>query len=134
MPYAEQLIQYTHAELTAQMHAKLHSSDDLYLALNALRDWFNSQFYVQKIGFDLYLEDEWNERTQGETHLEYRLRSLHTKDELSEPFAYDIYLNHQDAKGVWHLDDYQRSVLILEKDDIVTTLSEFMTKNDYPFL
>jgi hypothetical protein len=79
---------------------------DLYTRLNALRDGFNARV----ANYEIYLEDTWNERTPGETHLEYILRSLDTRNE-TEPLAWDVYLNRQDAKGVWHLEAYQHSVL-----------------------
>lgn len=86
----------------------LTSSTDIYVQLNALRDWVNAHYP----DFELYLEDVWNERTEGETHFEYILRSRQTLNE-TELLGYDIYKNHQDAKGVWHLDDYVSSVRLL---------------------
>jgi hypothetical protein len=80
---------------------------DLYAQLNAMRDWVNAQYQPE---FDLYLEDTWNERTEGETHIE---RSRKTLNE-TEPLGYDAYLNHKDGQGVWHLDDYTHSVRLFQ--------------------
>ena len=78
--------------------------DELYKALNAFRDWFNQHFE----GFEVYLEDVWNDNAPGETHFEYIVRSKITKNE-TPPLAADVYSNHQDERGVWHLGDYQHS-------------------------
>ncbi len=83
-----------------------NDATDLYTRLNQLRDWFNNQYTT----YNLYLEDVWNDNADGETHFEYIVRSLVTKDE-TVALAVDIYLNHQDANGVWHLGDYQHSTL-----------------------
>ncbi|WP_303673783.1 hypothetical protein [Vampirovibrio chlorellavorus] len=91
------------------MVACLASSPDVYVQLNALRDWVNAHYP----DFELYLEDVWNERTDGETHFEYILRSRHTFNE-TELLGYDIYKNHRDAKGVWHLDEYVSSVRLIQ--------------------
>lgn len=91
------------------MRQCLASSDDIYVQLNALRDWVNANYP----DFELYLEDVWNERTPGETHFEYILRSRITLNE-TDVLGYDIYKNHQDAKGVWHLDDYVKSVRVID--------------------
>lgn len=91
------------------MSTCLSGSTDLYVQLNALRDWVNANYP----DFELYLEDVWNERTEGETHFEYILRSRKTLNE-TELLGYDIYKNHRDAKGVWHLDDYVSSVKLIE--------------------
>ncbi len=100
----------TREETATKLNQLLNGGDpDLYKRMNTLRDWFNKQFPT----FDLYLEDVWNENVDGETHFEYLLRSLHTKDE-TPPLAYDVYLNHQDVKGVWHLDDYQHTVINID--------------------
>jgi hypothetical protein len=82
----------------------------VYDQMNALRDRFN------QLGsrFDLYLEDNWNDPVPGETHFEYRLRSLDTKDDLG-PLGIDVYTNRRDGKGVWHLGDYQHSFWLLQK-------------------
>ena len=103
------------------MKACLESSPDIYVQLNALRDWVNAHYP----NFELYLEDVWNERTEGETHFEYILRSRVTLNE-TELLGYDIYKNHQDRKGVWHLDDYVSSVRFL---DDPMPLSEFIRHN-----
>jgi hypothetical protein len=89
--------------------ACLTTSPDIYIQLNALRDWIN-QHYPD---FELYLEDVWNEHVLGETRFEYILRSRKTLNE-TRVLGYDIYKNHQDAKGVWHLDEYVSSVRIVE--------------------
>lgn len=91
------------------MQACLESSSDVYVQLNALRDWVNAHYP----DFELYLEDVWNERTEGETHFEYILRSRRTLNE-TELLGYDIYKNHRDAKGVWHLDEYVSSVRLID--------------------
>lgn len=91
------------------MNARLEGPGELYDRLNALRDWVNQNLS----GFELYLEDAWNERTPGETHFEYILRSLKTLNETSV-IGYDRYANHQDSKGVWHLDDYIDSVRLMD--------------------
>lgn len=92
--------------------------DTAYKQMNALRDWFNEQFKT----FDLYLEDVWNENTDGETHFEYILRSLHTLDE-TPVLAFDVYSNRQDTKGVWHLGDYSHTVINIKNADLIV---EFM--------
>jgi hypothetical protein len=102
-------------ELRTVLQGVFTSSDDLYVGLNALRDWVNRHL---KAEFDFYLEDAWNESEfeegcvahPGETWLEYRLRSLDTRNE-TDALAYDVYANHQDERGVWHLDDYRCSIL-----------------------
>lgn len=106
------------------MKACLDSSPDIYVQLNALRDWTNANYP----DFELYLEDVWNERTQGETHFEYILRSRRTLNE-TELIGYDIYQNHQDAKGVWHLDDYVSSVRLI---DDPMPLIDFIQANSKP--
>lgn len=87
----------------------LTSSQDVYVQLNALRDWINAHFP----DFELYLEDVWNEKINGETHFEYILRSRLTLNE-TDVLGYDIYRNHRDKNGVWHLDDYVGSVRLLD--------------------
>lgn len=103
------------------MTAQLEGPGDLYQRLNALRDWTNQQFP----DFELYLEDAWNERTPGETHFEYILRSRKTKNE-TDVIGYDRYKNHRDAKGVWHLDDYIDSVQLMAD---LQPLVDFMLEN-----
>jgi hypothetical protein len=78
---------------------------DLYTQFNAMRDWVNAQYP----NFELYLEDTWNERVNGETHIEYILRSRRTLNE-TDVLGYDVYQNHRDSGGVWHLGDYTHSV------------------------
>lgn len=102
----------------------LKGSPDLYVQLNALRDWVNANYP----GFELYLEDVWNERTEGETHFEYILRSRKTLNE-TDVLGYDIYKNHRDAKGVWHLDDYVSSVRLIDDPQI---LLDFIKANSQP--
>jgi hypothetical protein len=104
------------------MTAQLREAPDLYTGLNRLRDWTNRQFP----DFELYLEDVWNDRTPGETHFEYILRSRKTYNE-TDPIGYDIYKNHQDKGGVWHLDDYVSSVLLM--DDPAAELVAFIQAN-----
>jgi hypothetical protein len=96
------------------IRAILDSSPDIYVQLNALRDWVNANIP----GFELYLEDVWNEKQDGETHIEYILRSRRTLNE-TDVLGYDIYLNHRDAKGVWHLDDYVKSVRLLDDPGVI---------------
>lgn len=91
------------------MQARLQGPGDIYAQMNALRDWVNANCP----GFELYLEDVWNEKTEGETHFEYILRSRQTLNE-TRVLAYDIYQNHRDAGGVWHLDEYVRSVKLID--------------------
>ncbi len=86
-----------------------HKASDLYDRLIHARTSFNTLFTNE---FDCYIEDEWNEYVEGETWIEYRFRSLVTKDEFP-PIASDVYLNHQDDGGVWHLGDYQYSLIKL---------------------
>ncbi len=91
------------------MQACLDSSNDIYVQLNALRDWVNAHYP----DFELYLEDVWNERQEEETWFEYILRSRKTLNE-TETLGYDVYKNHRDAKGVWHLDEYTHSVRLID--------------------
>jgi hypothetical protein len=86
----------------------LNEAEDLYTRLNQARNWFKANVS----GFEIYLEDEWDVYEEGQTWFDYNLRSLQSKDELP-PLASDVYLNHRDDKGVWHLGDYQSSHLRL---------------------
>ena len=108
-PFEVPLSQKDSEYLIEQVNQILTRSDDLYTRLNAVRDWMNERFP----DFELYLEDVWNDNVDGETHFEYILRSRVTLDE-TRALAYDVYLNHQDKGGVWHLGDYQHSVLVME--------------------
>jgi hypothetical protein len=99
---AQQVVQTLQAFL-------LNDAEDLYTRLNQARNWFNTTVS----GFEIYLEDEWDLYQDGQTWFDYNLRSLNTKDELP-PLASDVYLNHRDEKGVWHLGNYQSSHLRLE--------------------
>jgi hypothetical protein len=94
-------------------------SESLYVQLNQLRDWINQNLP----DFELYLEDVWNEKVWGETHFEYILRSRKTFNELP-PIGYDIYKNHQDTKGVWHLDEYVSTVRLLQDPQVLVTFIE----------
>jgi hypothetical protein len=87
----------------------LQSSPDIYVQLNAVRDWINANYP----DFELYLEDVWNDHQEGETWFEYILRSRKTLNETGM-LGYDVYKNHRDTKGVWHLDDYVRSVRLFD--------------------
>jgi hypothetical protein len=87
------------------------TTDDLYARLNLARTWFNAN--VQ--GFTMILEDVWNETAEDQTTIDYQLRSLTTKDE-SPPLASDVYGNRRDTSGVWHLEAYQRSVLLVDAE------------------
>ncbi len=99
----------TEAETYETLNALLHSSEDRYVCMNRVRDWFNAHFP----DFDLYLEDVWNENVEGETHFEYILRSKETYNE-TERLAFDVYKNHRTEKGVWHLGDYQRTEILID--------------------
>lgn len=96
-------------------------SPDVYVQLNTLRDWVNAHYP----DFELYLEDVWNEKAEGETHFEYILRSRKTLNE-TDLLGYDVYRNHRDAKGVWHLDDYQYSVRLIQDPRVIL---EFIAQN-----
>ena len=106
------------------MQALLNSSPDIYVQLNALRDWVNANYP----DFELYLEDVWNDHQPGETWFEYILRSRVTLNE-NGMLGYDVYKNHQDAKGVWHLDDYVRSERLI---DTPQPLLDFIRENSRP--
>jgi hypothetical protein len=95
---------------------------DLYTRLNLARDWFNT--HVQ--GFALILEDVWNETVEGQTTIDYQLRSLTTKDE-SLPLGSDVYANRRDANGVWHLEAYQYSVLWVDAE--LSVVRDFLLSN-----
>ncbi len=115
----------TNNQLAERVIALLsNDATDLYTRLNQLRDWFNSQ----TDSYDLYLEDVWNDNADGETHFEYILRSLITKDE-TVALAADIYVNHKDANGVWHLGDYQHSHINGDGTPawVATTMTNFLT-------
>lgn len=103
-PTTETLWTDTDRQFVQGMETVWQGHPDLYDRLNALRDYVNANLPE----FELYLEDVWNDHQWGETWFEYILRSLRTKDE-TPPLGYDIYKNHQDAKGVWHLDNYIES-------------------------
>lgn len=103
------------------MQAILDSSADIYVQLNGLRDWVN-RHYPQ---FELYLEDVWNDHQPGETWFEYILRSKVTLNE-TPMLGYDVYKNHQDAKGVWHLDEYVRSARLIDSPQ---PLLDFIRQN-----
>ena len=79
-------------------------------------------------GFVCVLEDAWNEATEGETHIEYSLRSLATKAE-TPPFAADVYHNRKDAHGVWHLEAYQHSVLLPSLAQWPQALAQFLQEH-----
>ena len=98
------------------IRALMAHSPDVYIQLNSIRDWVNAHFP----DFELYLEDVWNEKKEGETHIEYILRSKKTLNE-TDVLGYDIYQNHRDARGVWHLDDYVCSIRLLEDPQILWT-------------
>jgi hypothetical protein len=101
------------------------SGADLYERLNNVRNWVNAHFPT----FELYLEDVWNDHVPGETHFEYILRSRKTLDE-TPALGYDIYKNHQDTNGVWHLDDYTNSVLAHDSEQaLFEALWEFIQAN-----
>jgi hypothetical protein len=95
-------------DAVAQLLAAYPLPTQAYEQLNAIRNWLNH--YVA--GYELYLEDVWNDHVPGQTWFEYILRSMATYNE-SPMLGYDVYLNHQDSKGVWHLDEYQHSKSLL---------------------
>jgi hypothetical protein len=110
--------------LKQQLHHHLlvpQANEPLYERLCRTRSWFNAL----NLGFELYLEDEWNDPVEGETRLELRLRSLATLNDYGT-LAYDCYTNHRSPKGVWHLGNYQHSQLVI---DSVEPLILFI-KND----
>jgi hypothetical protein len=111
-------------QLLTTMHEHLAATSDLYHNLNQLRAWFNGHFPE----FELYLEDVWNDRLPGKTCFEYIVRSRLTKDE-TEPFAFDQYGNYRDGKGVWHLGEYEQTVLLMTE---LTPIVQFVTRNASP--
>jgi hypothetical protein len=92
--------------------------------LNLARTWFNTHV----TGFTIILEDVWNETIDGQTTIDYQLRSHNTKDE-STPIASDIYLNRKDLNGVWHLEAYQHSTLWV--DDSMEMIKAFLLGNGW---
>jgi hypothetical protein len=98
--------------LQHSINSILYSAADDYDILNTLRSWVNENVF----DVELYLEDVWNEYVPGETWIEYILRSLNTKNE-TDRLGYDVYKNHQDAKGVWHLDEYVKTVRLIQNAD-----------------
>jgi hypothetical protein len=107
--------------LLGQLNEQFNLSGDGYARLNAVRNWVNANCP----GFELYLEDVWNEKVAGETHFEYILRSKKTYNE-TDVIGYDIYKNHQDASGVWHLDDYVETHILMPD---LTPLVTFIQAN-----
>ena len=97
----------------------------MYTALNNWRQWFNTTI----CNYELILEDDWY-KIEGITTIEYDLCSLETKELL--PLAQDTYLSHQDAKGVWHLGDYQRTEWLVEVTQVETLIQDFFDKNGMP--
>jgi hypothetical protein len=91
-------------------HLLFEQQGDLYTRLVEARAWFNTHGVT---GYEIYLEDQWDEYSEGETRIEYILRSLLSKDEMPQAFAYDAYHNHRTEKGVWHLGDYRASHLVV---------------------
>jgi hypothetical protein len=97
------------------------TAPDPYEGLNAGRAWFNQHWGPT---FEWYLEDEWNHQIPGQTWIEHHIRCLRTRHEFG-PLGYDVYLNHQDSKGVWHLDAYQHSVVcIVNASKLLAYLSD----------
>jgi hypothetical protein len=115
------------AFLRLWQHALRHHG--IYEQLNHLRDGFNQL----DSRFDLYLEDNWNDPIPGETHFEYRLRSLDSKDDLG-PLGIDVYTNHQDANGVWHLGEYQTSFWCLQGETNKTPEMSVFSHPEYATL
>lgn len=109
------------------MAALLDSSEEPYLRINRLRDWCNTHL----AGFELFLEDVWPRESglAGVTLIEYRLRSLRTLEE-SVLLAQDCYTCHCDAHGVWHLDDWQSTDILIPD---VAPLLAFLEANGAPW-
>jgi len=101
------------------------SPETAYADWEAFRAWFNVTFCY----LDCFLEDAWNEHAEGETRLEYYVRSPKSKQEVG-PLAYDSYSNHCDAKGVWHLGAYGYSRLPEEGVIEVASLVAFCKQHD----
>ena len=113
----------TEADARRMITAWLNGPGDAYTRMNALRDGFNAAFGP---AFELYLEDIWNDHAPGQTWFEYIVRSRRTLEETS-PLAYDIYLNHQDAGGVWHLGDYQHTrIVITDAEPLLAFMREHL--------
>lgn len=109
----------TETEAHRHLNALVVATADRYTNLNAVRDWVNATFPA----VELYLEDVWNEHAEGETHFEYILRSRKTLEE-TPVLAVDVYHNHRDEKGVWHLGDYMES---RELVPLVETVRAFLS-------
>ena len=109
----------TETDVRRHLGVLMTATLDRYTNLNAVRDWVNATYPA----VELYLEDVWNDHAAGETHFEYILRSRQTLEE-TPVLAVDVYLNHQDAKGVWHLGDYVES---RELVPVVETVTAFLT-------
>jgi hypothetical protein len=115
----------TEAAARQILAAFLRDLQDPYACLNAIRDWVNAHFP----DYELYLEDVWNDNVAGETHFEYILRSRKTYHE-TDRLGYDVYRNHRDAKGVWHLDDYDHSVVLISDP---SPILDFINANGAPW-
>lgn len=110
------------SEFEVQLNKRLYTAGNPYDRMNAARAWFNQAMPR----FEWYLEDEWNHVVEGQTWIEHHIRCLSTRNEFG-PIGYDVYHNHQDGKGVWHLDDYQHSVVVLTD---LTRLLPYLRAND----
>ncbi|MDX2084885.1 MAG: hypothetical protein SFZ03_05795 [Candidatus Melainabacteria bacterium] len=95
-------------QLPVQFQERVLCAASRYDGLNQFRAWMNEHFP----DFELYLEDVWNDPEAGFTRIEYILRSLKTLNE-TPPIGYDRYYNHRDGGGVWHLDDYLDTTLLI---------------------
>lgn len=106
------------AGLLEQFEKIVSNNSDLYTSLNAFRDWFNKNIQ----NYELILDDEWFE---DKTTIEYQLRCLDTFNIM--PLAIDEYENEKDAKGVWHLGAYKRTVWLT--DNPVECIQLFVNEN-----
>ncbi len=109
----------TETDVRRHLDALITATEDRYTNFNAVRDWVNATFPT----VELYLEDVWNEHVEGETHFEYILRSRQTLEE-TPVLAVDVYQNHRDGKGVWHLGDYVESRELVPIAETVTAFLE----------
>ena len=90
--------------------------------MNQFRAAFNAHFQ----NYELILEDDWY-KDEGRTTIEYDLRCLDTKEFCV--LAQDSYASHQDAKGVWHLGDYQHTEWLVPASDVWEIITVFIANN-----
>lgn len=110
------------APYKSQFDALFTPGTDLYMALNAYRDWFNPRV----ANAEIYLEDNW---FKDKTTIEYILRSLETLDFVI--LAEDVYGNFI-AEGTLQLGPYQSSHWVV--DDPWAEIETFFTQNPLPCL